>query len=79
MIAVAHHRLLLEIFGNTIHLNNETHLDGGIGTAKDAKWQRLYNRVTTCSLPLYGLPNGRWANCFLTTLTDLWVGVIQRR
>jgi hypothetical protein len=69
---------LLGIFGNTIHLNDGTHLDGGIGAAEDAKWQRLYNRVAACSLPLYDLPNGRWAHRFLTTLTGLWVGVIQR-
>jgi hypothetical protein len=68
---------LLGIFGVTIHLNDGTHLDGGIGAAEDAKWQRLYNRVAAYSLPLYDLPNGRWAYRFLTTLTNLWVGVIQ--
>ena len=31
-----------------------------------------------CSLPLYDLPNGQWAQCFLTMLTNLWVRVIQR-
>ncbi len=72
-------RRLLGIFGSMIHLNDGTHLDGGIGVAEDAKWQRLYNRVASCSLPLYDLPNGRWAQRFLTTLTDFWVGVIQRR
>ena len=72
-------RRLLGVFGDTIHLNDGTHLNGGIGVAEDAKWQRLYHRVASCSLPLYDLPNGRWAHRFLTTLTDLWVGVIQRR
>jgi hypothetical protein len=71
-------RRLLGIFGDTIHLNDGTHLDSGIGAAEDAKWQRLYNRVAACSLPLYNLPNGQWAHHFLTTLTNLWVGVIQR-
>ena len=52
-------RWLLGIFGNTIHLNDGTHLDGDIGAAEDAKWQRLYNSVAACSLPLYNLPNGR--------------------
>jgi hypothetical protein len=69
---------LLGIFGDTVHLNNGNHLDGGIGATKDAKWHQLYNRGTACSLPLYNLPNGWWANRFLTTLTNLWVGVIQR-
>ncbi len=53
---------LLDIFGDTIHLNDGTHLDGGIGAAEGAKWQRLYNRVAACSLPLYNLPNSRWAH-----------------
>ncbi len=69
---------LLGIFGDTIYLKDGTHLDSGIGAAEDAKWQQLYNRVATCSLPLYNLPNGCWAHRFLTTLTNLWVGVIQR-
>jgi hypothetical protein len=72
-------RRLLRIFGNTIHLNDGNHLNGGVGAIEDAKWQWLYNPVTTCSLPLYEFPNGRWANRFLTMLTNLWVGVIQRR
>ncbi len=71
-------RRLLRIFGDTIHLNDGTHLDGGIGAAEDAKKQRLYNCVAACSLPLYNLPNGRWAHRFLTALTNLWVGVIQQ-
>jgi hypothetical protein len=48
---------LPRIFGDTIHLNDRTHLNGGIGAAKDAMWQRLYNPVAACSLPLDNLPN----------------------
>jgi hypothetical protein len=55
-------RWLLGIFGNTIHQNDGTHLNGGFGIVNDAKWQRLYNRVATCSLQLYDLPNGCWAH-----------------
>jgi hypothetical protein len=61
----------LGIFGNMIHLNYGTHLKSGISVAKDAKLQRLYNRIAICSLPLL------WAQRFLTTLTYIWVGVIQ--
>ena len=71
-------RRLLGIFGNTIHLNDGTHLNGGIGVDKDKRCQRLHNRIASCSLPLHDLLNSRWAQCFLTTLTNLWVGVIQR-
>ncbi len=69
---------LCSVYGNTIHQNDGTHLDGGIGAAKDAKWQRLHLRVAACTLPLYDLPNGRWAHRFLETLMDLWVGVVER-
>jgi hypothetical protein len=68
---------LLRIFGDTIHLNYGTHLNGGIGAAEDAKCHPLYNHVAACSLPLYDLPNDQWAHRFLTKMTGLWVGVIQ--
>jgi len=74
----ADHRLC-SVYGDTIHQNDGTHLDGGIGVAEDAKWQRLHLRVAACNLPLYDLPNGRWATWFLETLTNLWVGVVERR
>jgi len=55
-------RWLCSIYGDTIHQNDGTqHLDGGIGVAEDAKWQRLHLRIAACNLPLYDLPNGRWA------------------
>jgi hypothetical protein len=28
---------------------------------------------------LYNLPNGRWANQFLETLSSLWIGVVEHR
>ncbi len=72
-------RWLCSIYGDTIYQNDGTHLDGGIGIAEDAKWQRLHLRIAACNLLLYDLPNGRWATRFLETLTDLWVGVVERR
>ena len=36
-------RRVLEAYGNTIHLNDGTHLDGGV--ADGAFWQRLHYRV----------------------------------
>jgi hypothetical protein len=36
-----------------------TDLNGGIGATEDAKWQRLYNCIIACSLPLYNPPNGQ--------------------
>jgi hypothetical protein len=44
-------RRLCSVYGNTIHQNDGTHLDGGIGIAEDAKWQRLHLRIAACNLP----------------------------
>jgi hypothetical protein len=71
-------RRLCSVYGNTIHQNDDTHLDGGIGVAEDSKWQRLYLRVASGQLLLYNLPNGQWADRFLETLTSLWIGVVER-
>jgi len=74
----ADHRLC-SVYGDTIHPQNDgTHLDGGIGIAEDAKWQQLHLRIAACNLPLYDLPNGRWATRFLETLMNLSVGVVER-
>ena len=51
-------RRLCSVYGDTIHQNDGAHLDGGIGVAEDAKWQRLHLRVAACNLQLYDLPNG---------------------
>ncbi len=51
-------RQLCCVYGDTIHQNDCTHLDSGIGFTEDAKWQRLHLRVAACNLQLYDLPNG---------------------
>jgi len=70
-------RRLCSVYSDTIHQNDGTHLDGGIGVAEDTKWHRLHLRVAACNLPLYDLPNSRWATRFLETLTNLWVEVVE--
>jgi hypothetical protein len=50
---------LCSVYGDTIHQNDGTHLDSGIGVAEDAKWQWLYLWAATCHLLLYDLPNGQ--------------------
>jgi hypothetical protein len=66
------------VYGDTIHQNDGTHLDSGIGVAKDTRWQWLYLWAATCHLLLYNLPNSQWANRFLETLMGLWIGVVER-
>ena len=67
----ANHKLM-EAYGDRIHQNDGTHLDGGIGIGEDRLWQRLHRRIASCNLALYDLPNGRWADRFLSIQTRLW-------
>jgi hypothetical protein len=48
----ADHRLM-EVYGDTIHLNDGTHLDGGIGVAEDLIWQRRWLKVVSVDLKLW--------------------------
>ena len=59
------------VYGDTIHHNDGSHLTGNIAEYDDAKWQRLHLRVISGKLPLYDLPNGRWAKVFLQIQTQL--------
>ena len=70
---------LLGVYGDTIHHNDGSHLTGNIEGYNDAKWQRLYLRVISGKLPLYDLPNGRWAKVFLTIQTQLLKDARERR
>ena len=47
-------KLLMGVYGDTIHLNNGHHLDGGI--ADDKIWQRRWTRVVGCDLSLWEVP-----------------------
>jgi len=71
-------RKLHGVFGDTIHHNDGRQLDGGIGEDEDRKWQRLHERVVAARLPLYSLPNGRWAKRFIALQTALWHDVRMR-
>ena len=55
-----------------IQQNDGSHSDGGIGIGDDRLWQRLHRRIASCNLALYDLPNGRWADRFLTLQAGLW-------
>jgi hypothetical protein len=43
----------MEVYGDTIHLNDGTHLDGGIGVAEDLIWQRRWLKVVSVDLKLW--------------------------
>eukprot|EP00957_Ditylum_brightwellii_P196594 14978887-Ditylum_brightwellii.AAC.1 len=49
-------RRLQEVYGDTIHLNDGTHLDGGI--ADDGKWQERWRRIASKPQQWYEAPAG---------------------
>ena len=67
----------MRAYGDTIHKNSRTHLDGGI--IDDAYGQSLYRRFTASMLPLYSPPSGPIENEFTLTYTQLLCDVRERR
>ena len=70
---------IFELYGDTIHHNDGTHLHGDIGIAEDKKMQRLWMRIVKDPHPLYKIPKGRIGNRFLKIQTALWKGVRERK
>ena len=62
-------RKLMLTYGDTIHQNYGTQLDGDI--TDNAYWQSLYRRITSVMLPLYELPSGAIDNGFILIQTQL--------
>ena len=69
-------RTLISKYGDTVHGNDGTHLDGGI--KDDAYWQHLYNRFTDCNLPLWEVPSTVETE-FLLTFAQLLQDVRERK
>ena len=60
------------LYGDTIHHNDGTHLDGGIGIAEERKMKRLWIWITKDPNPFYEIPRGKIGNCFLKIQTTLF-------
>jgi hypothetical protein len=69
--------LLIEVYGDTIHQNDGTHLDGGV--ADDRIWQRRWMKVVSCNLSLWDAPMGRVGKRFVQLLAEEWKGVRERQ
>ena len=65
-------RKLINIFGDTIHQNDGSHLCGGVSVAVDTSWQRRYQDIVAGPFKLYELPRGRIAFCYLNLLMLEW-------
>ncbi|KAL3768952.1 hypothetical protein ACHAWO_004062 [Cyclotella atomus] len=69
--------LLMTVYGDTIHQNDGTHLDGGI--VDDGRWQMRWRRVVSRHLSLWDPPSGKVGKRFVTLLANEWAGVRERR
>ena len=69
--------LLLSCYGDTIHHNDDTHLDGGV--ADDRDWQRQWRKVVSCNLLLWDAPKGKVGRRFIQRLSEEWKGVRLRQ
>ena len=70
-------RLLDSAYGDHVHDNDGTHLQGGF--SDDALWQRRWRRMAQIATTRYQAPAGRVGRRFLTVLTSEFRGVRERR
>ena len=70
------HLLLQGVYGDLLHHNDGSHLDGGI--ADDAAWQRRWRRLTAQSVSWYAMPYGAVGRQFTGILATEWRGVLGR-
>ena len=70
-------RKLLEVYGDYIHQNDGTHLDGGI--KDDAVWQEYWRRLVTLPPQRYDVPSGPIGRRFVRLLTKELEGIKSRK
>ena len=64
------------IYGDHVHANDGTHLDGGIDD--DVTWQRRWKQVVQTNPKYYSLPKGKVGRKGLTALIRVFSGVRER-
>ena len=70
-------KLLDVVYGDHIHDNDGTHLDGGV--ADDGVWQARWRRLVQVHPNNYSVPKGRVGSRFLTRLAAEFRGVRERK
>ena len=68
--------LLQGVYGDYLHYNDGSHLDGGV--ADDAIWQRRWHQLAAQSAIWYTTPSGAVGHRFAAILTAEWRGVLGR-
>eukprot|EP00957_Ditylum_brightwellii_P043809 3322308-Ditylum_brightwellii.AAC.1 len=70
-------RLLISVYGNTIHDNDGWHLR--VGIEDDKIWQQYWLDLTALPNQRYDVPSGAVGRQFLFALADILDGVVERR
>ena len=67
---------LERVYGEKIHQNDGTHLDGGV--VDDKVWQARWREVMALPPQRYDVPSGRVGRLFVQAVADELKGVVQR-
>eukprot|EP00957_Ditylum_brightwellii_P179093 13643464-Ditylum_brightwellii.AAC.1 len=67
---------LVEVYGDTVHLNDGAHLDGGVPDDKD--WQQRWIQLTAVPSKHYDVPKGPVGRRFIEVYAKLMDGCIER-
>jgi hypothetical protein len=70
-------KLLLKVYGDYVHQNDGTHLDGGI--ADDKVWQKRWIDLAILPTQRYAAPKGAVGKRFVTLLATELAGIVQRK
>ena len=70
-------RMIDKVFGDHVHQNPGTHLDGGI--ADDADWQERFHLLFPFSQDNYDLPSGAIGRRLVNLEADVINGIIARK
>ena len=70
-------KLLVEVYGDSIHRNDGRHMDGGV--ADDSVWQLRYDRVVAHPHPMYNPPKGGLGHRVVSTMAKEFTGVRERK
>ena len=70
------HMLLQEVYGDFLHHNDRSHLDGGI--MDDAVWKHRWRQLAAQSVSWYGTPYGAVGRCFMVILAAEWQDFFNR-
>eukprot|EP00957_Ditylum_brightwellii_P186304 14184653-Ditylum_brightwellii.AAC.1 len=68
-------RLLISVYGDTVHNNDGSHLDGRIGDDKD--WQQYWRDLTALPSQRYDVLSGSVERRFLVLLAEILDGTVE--